>query len=90
MWAVPAFLAGVAWLPQLGRSDHPADPSPEAPWGQRPVAFAPGLAGDAVHGLAVAGVLRDADVAIRRSCRRRGWVWPGRGGCSGSLGPWRS
>ena len=63
VWAVPAFLAGVAWLPQLGRSDHPADPSPEAPRGQRPVAFAPGLAGDAVHGLAVAGVLRDADVA---------------------------
>ena len=33
VWAVPAFLAGVAWLPQLGRSDHPADPSPEAPPG---------------------------------------------------------
>ena len=25
VWAVPAFLAGVAWLPQLGRSDRPAD-----------------------------------------------------------------
>jgi MFS transporter, CP family, cyanate transporter len=27
VWAVPAFLAGVAWLPQLGRDDHPEDPS---------------------------------------------------------------
>jgi MFS transporter, CP family, cyanate transporter len=27
VWAVPAFLAGVAWLPQLGRNDPPADPS---------------------------------------------------------------
>jgi len=27
VWAVPALLAGVAWLPQLGRNDPPADPS---------------------------------------------------------------
>jgi len=27
VWALPALLAGVAWLPQLGRSDHPADPA---------------------------------------------------------------
>jgi MFS transporter, CP family, cyanate transporter len=27
VWAVPALLAGVAWLPQLGRSDYPADPT---------------------------------------------------------------
>jgi CP family cyanate transporter-like MFS transporter len=25
LWAVPAFLAAVAWLPQLGRSDRPED-----------------------------------------------------------------
>jgi MFS transporter, CP family, cyanate transporter len=25
VWALPALLAGVAWLPQLGRSDRPAD-----------------------------------------------------------------
>src|SRR5918992_1733841 len=30
VWAVPALLAGVAWLPQLGRRDHPADPSPRS------------------------------------------------------------
>jgi MFS transporter, CP family, cyanate transporter len=35
VWAVPAFLAGVAWLPQLGRSDHPADPSPRSSPGVR-------------------------------------------------------
>jgi MFS transporter, CP family, cyanate transporter len=35
VWAVPAFLAGVAWLPQLGRSDHPADPSPRSSLGVR-------------------------------------------------------
>jgi MFS transporter, CP family, cyanate transporter len=27
VWVLPALLAGVAWLPQLIRSDHPADPS---------------------------------------------------------------
>jgi len=27
VWALPALLAGVAWLPQLGRSDRPADQS---------------------------------------------------------------
>jgi MFS transporter, CP family, cyanate transporter len=27
VWAVPALLAGVAWLPQLGRNDHPEGPS---------------------------------------------------------------
>src|SRR5215212_3431894 len=27
VWALPALLAGVAWLPQLGRNDRPADPS---------------------------------------------------------------
>ena len=27
VWALPALLASVAWLPQLGRSDRPADPS---------------------------------------------------------------
>jgi CP family cyanate transporter-like MFS transporter len=35
VWAVPALLAGVAWLPQLGRSDHPADPSPRSSPGVR-------------------------------------------------------
>jgi CP family cyanate transporter-like MFS transporter len=25
VWAIPALLAGVAWLPQLSRSDHPTD-----------------------------------------------------------------
>ena len=70
VWAVPAFLAAVAWLPQLGRSDRPADAvarsSPAAP-----VALAAGVAGDAVHGVAVAGLLRDADVAPRDPARRR-------------------
>ena len=27
VWALPALLAAVAWLPQLGHSDRPADPS---------------------------------------------------------------
>ena len=27
VWALPALLAGAAWLPQLGRNDRPADPS---------------------------------------------------------------
>jgi len=27
VWALPALLAGVAWLPQLGRNDRPVDPS---------------------------------------------------------------
>ena len=27
VWALPALLASVAWLPQLGRDDYPADPS---------------------------------------------------------------
>ena len=27
VWAVPALLAGVAWLPQLGRNDYPEGPS---------------------------------------------------------------
>jgi MFS transporter, CP family, cyanate transporter len=27
VWAMPVLLAGVAWLPHLGRSDHPADPA---------------------------------------------------------------
>ena len=27
VWALPALLAGVAWLPQLGLGSHPADPS---------------------------------------------------------------
>ena len=27
VWAVPALLAGVAWLPQLGRNDYPAGPA---------------------------------------------------------------
>jgi CP family cyanate transporter-like MFS transporter len=27
VWVVPALLAGVVWLPQLGRGDRPADPS---------------------------------------------------------------
>jgi MFS transporter, CP family, cyanate transporter len=35
VWAVPALLAGIAWLPQLGRSDHPADPSPRSSPGVR-------------------------------------------------------
>jgi CP family cyanate transporter-like MFS transporter len=30
VWAVPALLACVAWLPQLGRRDYPADPSPRS------------------------------------------------------------
>jgi MFS transporter, CP family, cyanate transporter len=35
VWAVPAFLAGVAWLPQLGRNDHPVDPSARSSPGVR-------------------------------------------------------
>ena len=35
VWAVPALLAGVAWLPQLGRRDHPAEPSPRSSPGFR-------------------------------------------------------
>jgi MFS transporter, CP family, cyanate transporter len=35
VWAIPALLAGVAWLPQLGRSDRPADPSPRGSPGVR-------------------------------------------------------
>jgi CP family cyanate transporter-like MFS transporter len=35
VWAVPALLAAVAWLPQLGRSDHPADPSARSSPGVR-------------------------------------------------------
>src|ERR687893_2263014 len=27
VWALPALLACIAWLPQLGRNDYPADPS---------------------------------------------------------------
>src|SRR5215213_6100610 len=27
VWTIPVLLASVAWLPQLGRSDHPADPA---------------------------------------------------------------
>src|SRR5215213_5224179 len=31
-WAIPVLLASVAWLPQLGLSDHPADPAvPSSP-----------------------------------------------------------
>src|SRR5215208_4190072 len=35
VWAIPALLAGVAWLPQLGRSDHPEDPAARSPPGAR-------------------------------------------------------
>jgi MFS transporter, CP family, cyanate transporter len=35
VWAVPALLAGVAWLPQLGRSDYPADPTARSSPGVR-------------------------------------------------------
>jgi len=35
VWALPALLAGVAWLPQLGRSDRPADPSARSSPGVR-------------------------------------------------------
>jgi CP family cyanate transporter-like MFS transporter len=35
VWAIPALLAGVAWLPQLGRSDHPEDPAARSPPGVR-------------------------------------------------------
>ena len=32
VWAIPVLLASVAWLPQLGRNDHPADPAvPSSP-----------------------------------------------------------
>ena len=31
VWAIPALLAGVAWLPQLSRSDHPTDPAVRSP-----------------------------------------------------------
>src|SRR5215218_2284439 len=33
VWAVPALLAGVAWFPLLGRSDHPEDPAARSPLG---------------------------------------------------------
>ena len=35
VWAVPAFLAGVAWLPQLVRNDHTVDPSARSSIGVR-------------------------------------------------------
>src|ERR671914_348397 len=35
VWAIPALLAGVAWLPQLSRRDHPADPSSRSTPGVR-------------------------------------------------------
>ena len=35
VWVLPALLAGVAWLPQLSRSDHPADPSARSTPGVR-------------------------------------------------------
>src|SRR5215210_4610955 len=35
VWAAPALLAAVAWLPQLSRSDHPADPSARSSPGVR-------------------------------------------------------
>jgi MFS transporter, CP family, cyanate transporter len=35
VWVLPALLAGVAWLPQLFRSDHPADPSARSAPGVR-------------------------------------------------------
>jgi CP family cyanate transporter-like MFS transporter len=35
VWALPALLAAVAWLPQLGRSDRPADPSARSSPGLR-------------------------------------------------------
>jgi MFS transporter, CP family, cyanate transporter len=35
VWALPALLAGVAWLPQLSRSDHPADPAARSSPGVR-------------------------------------------------------
>src|SRR5215210_578306 len=35
VWALPALLAGVAWFPQLGRSDRPADPSARSSPGVR-------------------------------------------------------
>jgi CP family cyanate transporter-like MFS transporter len=35
VWAIPALLAGVAWLSQLGRSDHPEDPAARSPPGVR-------------------------------------------------------
>src|SRR5215211_1192067 len=35
VWVLPALLAGVAWLPQLSRSDHPGDPSARSSPGVR-------------------------------------------------------
>jgi MFS transporter, CP family, cyanate transporter len=35
VWAIPALLASVAWLPQLGRSDHPESPSARGSIGVR-------------------------------------------------------
>jgi MFS transporter, CP family, cyanate transporter len=35
VWALPVLLAGVAWLPQLRRSDHPADPASRSAPGVR-------------------------------------------------------
>jgi CP family cyanate transporter-like MFS transporter len=35
VWVLPALLAGVAWLPQLSRSDHPTDPSARSTPGVR-------------------------------------------------------
>lgn len=41
VWAVPALVAGVAWLPQLSRSDRPADPSPRSSPGVRDLWLSP-------------------------------------------------
>src|SRR5918997_4171016 len=35
VWVQPALLAGLAWLPQLSRSDHPGDPSARSTPGVR-------------------------------------------------------
>src|ERR687890_1449487 len=40
-WAVAAVLAGVAWLPQLGRNDPPADPSARSSPGVRDLWHSP-------------------------------------------------
>ena len=63
VWAVPASSPVWPGCPNSAVPIFLLSRLPGAPRGQRPVAFAPGLAGDAVHGLAVAGVLRDAGVA---------------------------
>jgi MFS transporter, CP family, cyanate transporter len=73
VWVLPALLAGVAWLPQLSRSDHPADPSARSTPGVRDLWRSP-LAWQVTlfMGLQSLSYYVTLTCGCRRSCRRRG------------------